>query len=173
MKITSVVLTVFVAVAAQTVLARYTVGGRFLFDLVLVGVIYAALNGGPVAGLIAGTVGSLAQHVLSADIVGIDGLAKTLIGFAAGAVGAQFVVAKPAGRATLLACASILHRLMLVALHALIDQHWSGVPWAAMLGETAVNALIGLVVFQASEGFPGILARGRQSRRSRLSRREW
>ena len=35
------------------------------------------------------------QDVLSADIVGIGGLAKTLVGFAAGVLGTQFVVARP------------------------------------------------------------------------------
>jgi rod shape-determining protein MreD len=168
-----VLATVAVSVLLQLTLARYTVGGRWLFDLVVVGVVYAALYWGPVAGMLAGTAGGLIQDVLSDDIVGTGGLAKTLVGFAAGVVGAQFVVAKPAGRTLVVAAASIVHRLVILALHALIDQHWSGVPWVALLGETGLNSLCALLVFQGTESLPGALARGRQSRRPRLSRREW
>lgn len=173
MKVTSVLVTVAVAVVLQLALARYTVGGRWLFDIVLVGVVYAALNWGPAAGMVAGTTGGLIQDALSDDIVGTGGLAKTIIGFTAGAVGAQFVVARPMARVAILAGASVLHRGIVIVLHAIIDQHWSGVPWTAILGETALNAVCGLVAFQMSERLPGAIARGRQSRRTGLRRREW
>jgi rod shape-determining protein MreD len=172
-KATSVLLTVAVAVALQLALARYTVGGRWVFDLVLVGVVYAALNWGPVAGMLAGTAGGLIQDVLSDDIVGTGGLAKTLTGFAAGAIGAQFVLTRPGARTCLVAAASILHRLIILALRALVDQHWPALPWTAILGEVVLNSCCGLLAFVASEGFPGMVARGRQRGRSGISRREW
>ena len=53
------------AVVLQVTLARYTVGGRWVFDLVLVGVVYAALLWGPVAGMLAGTIGGLLQDWLA------------------------------------------------------------------------------------------------------------
>jgi rod shape-determining protein MreD len=172
-RVVFVLATVAVSVLLQLTLARYTVGGRWVFDLVLVGVVYAALCWGPVAGMMAGTAGGLIQDVLSVDIVGTGGLAKTMVGFAAGVVGAQFVVAKPAARTLVVAVASMLHRLVILVLHGLIDQRWPGVPWVAMLGETGLNSVCALIVFQASERLPGAVARGRQSRRPRLSRREW
>ena len=43
MKLMWVIATMIVAVALQMTLARYTVGGRWAFDLVLVGVLFAAL----------------------------------------------------------------------------------------------------------------------------------
>jgi hypothetical protein len=42
-----------------------------------------------------------------------------------------------------------------------------------MLGETVMNSLCGFVAFQVSETLPGVLARGRQSRRASLRRRDW
>jgi len=45
---------VLASVAAQVILARYAVGGRFVFDLVLVGVVFAALASGAVGGMLAG-----------------------------------------------------------------------------------------------------------------------
>jgi rod shape-determining protein MreD len=172
-KATAVLVTVAVAVALQLALARYTVGGRWLFDLVLVGVVFAALNWGPVAGMLAGTAGGLIQDVLSDDIVGTGGLAKTLTGFASGFVGSQLVVARPAARAGVVAAASVVHRLLILGLRSLIEQKWTGVPWTAILGEMALNAVCGLVAFVASDRLPGVVARGRQSRRSGISRREW
>ena len=173
MKVTAVLAAVAVSLILQLALARYTVGGKWLFDFVLVGVVFAALNWGPAAGMIAGSAGGLVQDMLSNDIVGTGGLAKTVIGFAAGAVGSQFVVARPAARAALLAGASVLHRLLLLGLRGLIDQQWPVVPWGAVLGETLLNAVAGLIVFQIGESLPGAVSRGRQSRRSGFRRREW
>jgi rod shape-determining protein MreD len=162
-----------VAIALQLAFARYTVGGRWLFDFVLVGVVYAALNWGPVAGMLAGSAGGLVQDVLSNDIAGTGGLVKTIVGCVIGIVGAQFVVARPAARVALLIAASLAHRVLYLGLYALIDQRWQPPPGSAVLGETAVNAVIGLVAFQLGESLPGMAARKRQNRRAGLKRREW
>ena len=53
MKITAVIGVVLLAVTLQVAFARYMIGGRFVFDLVLVGVVFAALQWGPVAGMFA------------------------------------------------------------------------------------------------------------------------
>jgi rod shape-determining protein MreD len=172
-KLGGVLLTVLVAVMLQVTLARFTVGGRWTFDLVLVGVVYAALNWGPVAGIVAGTVGGLLQDALSSGVVGVGGLAKTLVGFAAGEIGGQFVLVRPQGRMLVVALASIVHRGLVLLLYALIDQHWPGVQWTAILGETVINAGCGLLAFQAAQVLPGLAARGRAGRRSTLSRRRW
>ena len=173
MKTAAVLLTVAVSLVLQLALARYTVGGRWLFDFVLVGVVYAALNWGPVAGMITGSAGGLLQDLLSNDVVGTGGLAKTLVGFVVGVVGAQFVVARPTGRVAILAAASVLHRILLIGLRAGIDQHWPEIPWGAVLGETMLNAICGLVAFGLGEGLPGAVSRGRQAHRSGLKRRDW
>ena len=93
----AVLLSVVVAVILQVALARYAVGGRWVFDLVLVGVAFAALQGGAITGMMAGTAGGLLQDVLSGGIVGVGGLAKTVVGCLAGVVGTQFVVAASVG----------------------------------------------------------------------------
>ena len=63
------------------------IGGRIAVNLVLVAVVYVALAYGAVTGMLAGTVGGLAQDALAGGIVGIGGLSKTLIGFAVGRAG--------------------------------------------------------------------------------------
>ena len=173
MKLMWVLATIVVALVMQVTLARYTVGGRWAFDLVLVGVLYAALQWGPVAGMIAGTLGGLAQDMLENSIVGVGGLVKTFVGCVAGAIGTQFVIARPQARMVIVAIATIVHRLLLFAIVALINQQWPAMPWTAMLWETGINALCSVVAFAAAEAVPGAVARGRDSRRSSLSRRQW
>jgi rod shape-determining protein MreD len=123
--------------------------------------------------MMAGTVGGLLQDLLAGSIVGVSALAKTIVGFGAGAIGTQFVLARPRGRMMIVAAASVAHRLLMLCLVGLIDQHWPGVSWPAILGETALNALAGLVAFHATEAVPAAIERGRMSRRSTLSRRQW
>ena len=173
MKFTSVLLTALVSVVVQVALARYTVGDRIAFDFVLVGVMFAALQWGPVAGMLAGTMGGLLQDLLSGEIVGVGGFAKTLMGFAAGAVGVQFVVARPVARAAIVMGASMVHRVIMLAMYGLIDQQWPAVSWGAMLAEMLINGLGAIVAFQAASALPGFVKGQRAGRRSSLSRRQW
>lgn len=173
MKFTSVILTVVAAVFLQVVLARYTVGGAWSFDLVLVGVVFAALQWGPVAGIVAGTLGGLLQDLLSGQIVGLGGLTKTIVGFISGAVGTQFLLTQPSGRMMVAAAASVMHRLAMLALRGLVEQQWPAVSWLSVGVETAINSVCALVLFQLTAALPGVVERQRMSRRSSLSRRQW
>src|SRR5215831_13403540 len=85
-------LAVVVALAAQTTLTRFLVRGPVAVDLVLVVVVYVALTSGPVTGLLSGTFAGLVQDALSSGVIGIGGLAKTVVGFLAGVIGTQFIV---------------------------------------------------------------------------------
>ena len=173
MKATTVFVAIIASVFVQVALSRYAVGGRWVFDIVLVGVALAGLQGGAVAGMIAGTVGGLLQDVLSGGIVGVGGLAKTLVGCVVGVVGTQFVVARSSARMLIVAAATLVHRLLVVSLQALIDLQWGGFAWASVVVEMALNAVAALVVFQAALALPGLVARNRTTRRSSLSRRQW
>ena len=173
MKISSVFATVFVAVGVQVLLSRFTIADRWVFDLVLVGVIYAALQWGAVAGMLAGTIGGLLHDVLSGGIAGVGGLAKTAVGFAAGWLGTLLLVTKPQARMIIVAVASVVHRLIVIGLQGMIDQSWPPLSSTALASETIINALIGFVAFQVTESLPGAVARNRFGRRSTFSRRQW
>jgi rod shape-determining protein MreD len=169
----AVVATVIVAVVLQLTFARYMIGGRLVFDLVLVGVVFAALQWGPVAGMLAGTMGGLLQDALSGGIVGVGGLAKTIVGYITGQIGVQFVLTRPRARILPLMVATVVHRLLMLSFYGMIDQRWPQIWWTAMLWETVVNAACGLVLFLAADALPNAVSRGRMSRRSSLSRRQW
>jgi rod shape-determining protein MreD len=172
-KPTAVAATVLVAVLLQMMFARYMIGGRVVFDLVLVGVVFAALQWGPVAGMIGGTIGGLLQDALAGGIVGVGGLAKTIVGYIAGQVGVQFVIVRPRAKVLPLAVATLVHRPLMLSFYSLIDLRWPQVPWTAMLWEMGVNCACGLALFLAADALPGALSRGRMSRRSTFSRRQW
>jgi rod shape-determining protein MreD len=173
MKLAAVLLTIVGATFLQVAFARFTLSGGVVFDLVLVGVVFAALQWGPVAGILSGTVGGLLQDLLAGDVIGVGGLAKTLVGCAAGIIGTQFVIARSHARMIIVALATVLHRLLIIGLRGLIDQHWPVMPWGAILAETGLNAAAALLAFYAVQTLPTALARQRGSRRSSLSRRQW
>ena len=97
MRTAGVVLATMLALALQTALARYVRGAGGV-DPVLIVVIYAALAFGPVTGLLTGTFAGLLQDAMSSGIIGIGGLAKTVVGFVVGLVGTQFIVTHPLPR---------------------------------------------------------------------------
>lgn len=169
MKAAGVVLATALALALQTTLARFVIRGTVAVDLVLVVVVYAALTAGPVTGLLTGTFAGLIQDSLSSGVVGIGGLAKTVVGFLAGIVGTQFIVTQPLPRFVVFFAATALHAALFIGLYELLDLRQFGTPYAAVAGQALGNALVGVVAFQVVELLPGAMERRRMSR-TRLRR---
>lgn len=165
MRAAGVLVAIGVALTLQTALARFTVGGETPVDLVLVVVVYAALVGGPVVGLVAGTVGGLAQDALSSAIIGVGGLAKTLVGFVAGVVGAQFIVTQPLTRFGVFFGATMVHGTCFHGVYALIGPRGTGLPYGAVLTQALGNGIVGVVAFQVAAMLPGLAERRRTRRR--------
>lgn len=161
------------AVLLQVLFARYLIGGRMVFDLVLVGVVLVSLQAGAVGGMLAGTLGGLLQDVAAGGIVGVGGLLKTLVGFLTGLFGTQFVVAKPYARALIVGAATIVHVFMAIGLQAVIGQSWPGIVWTSILQEVALNFVAAYVAFYLSDALPGAVARNRSRQRSAWGRRQW
>jgi rod shape-determining protein MreD len=164
-----VILAVVAALALQTTLARFLVRGAAAIDLVLVVVVYVALTFGPATGLLTGTFAGIVQDALSHGIIGIGGLAKTIVGFLAGVVGTQFIVANSLPRFVVFFGATVLHAVVFMGLYVLLDLRHFGTPYAAVAAQATANALIGVVAFQLVELLPGAVER-RRAAKSRLRR---
>ena len=80
MKSAAVIGALVLAVVLQTKLAPFLVLGTSPLDLVLIVVVYVAITSGPTTGLLAGAGAGLAQDALSSGILGIGGLAQTVVG---------------------------------------------------------------------------------------------
>jgi rod shape-determining protein MreD len=172
-----VVLATGLALTLQTTLARFVIRGTVAVDLVLVVVVYAALAGGPVTGLLTGAFAGLVQDALSSGVIGIGGLTKTTVGFFAGVVGTQLIVAQSLPRFVVFFGATIVHAVIFIGLYELLDLRSFGTPYAgsfgtpyaAVLGQAAGNAVVGVLAFQLVELLPGAVAR-RRATRGRLRR---
>ncbi len=169
MKAAGIIVAVAVALALQTTLSRMAVRSTVAVDLVLVVVVYVALTSGPATGLLTGTFAGLVQDALSSPVIGIGGLAKTIVGFLAGIIGSQFIVAQPLPRFVVFFGATVLHAIVFMGLYVLLGLRQFGTPYAAVAGQAAANAVIGVVAFQLVELLPGAVER-RKAQRGRLRR---
>ena len=164
MKALGVFVAIALALALQTTLARFVVGGSSAVDLVLVAVVAIALTIGPVGGMLAGTAAGLIQDSLSSGVVGIGGLAKTIVGFLAGAFGQQFIVTAALPRLVIFIAATLLHGVVFMGLYYVLDIRDFPSPWKTLAAQGLGNALVGIVAFGVIESLPGIVER-RSSRR--------
>lgn len=172
MKAAGVLLALAGALALQTTLAGFTIGGGTPVNLVLVAVVYVSLVFGPVTGLLTGSVGGIVQDALAGGVIGIGGLSKTIIGFGVGVLGAQFIVAQPLPRFVMFVGATLVHELCFQALFALVESRALALDWTAILTQAAVNGLVGIIAFQIVELGPGLLQR-REARRGSLGSRRY
>ncbi len=169
MKAAIVILAIGLALALQTTLARFIIRGTVAIDLGLVVVVYVALTSGPVTGLLTGAAAGLAQDALSSGIIGIGGLAKTIVGFLAGVIGTQFIVARPFPRFVVFLGATLLHALVFMGLYVLLDLRQFPAPYAAVASQAVGNAVVGVVAFQLVEVLPGAIER-RRAQKARIRR---
>jgi rod shape-determining protein MreD len=158
------------ALVIQTTVTPYLPGGAAPVDLVLVAVVYVALTTGPVGGLLAGTVAGLIQDALSGGItgiIGIGGLAKSVVGFFVGAIGQQFIVTAALPRLVMFMAATALHAAVFMGLYAALDLRMFPTPWTDIGAQVIGNALVGMIAFGVIEATPGMVERRRFRRRAR------
>ena len=166
MKAVGVIIAIALALALQTTLARFLVGGTAAIDLVLVAVTYVALTSGPVTGMLAGSLAGIIQDALSSGVIGIGGLAKSIVGFLAGAIGQQFLVNAALPRLLIFLGATALHAAVFMGLYEGLGLRTFTSPWTAVVSQALGNAAVGLIAFAIIESLPGVVERRRM--RSRL-----
>ncbi len=169
MRAIGVGLAVIASLALQTTLARFFVRGVIAIDLVLVAVVYVALTTGPSTGLLTGAFAGLVQDALSSSVIGIGGLAKTIVGFVAGVIGTQFIVSQSLPRFVVFFGATVVNAAVFMGLYVLLDLRHFDAPYTKVAEQAAANALIGVLAFQLVELLPGAVER-RRSAKNRLRR---
>jgi rod shape-determining protein MreD len=117
-----------------------------------------------VTGLLAGTFAGLVQDALSIGVIGIGGLAKTIVGFLAGVIGTQFIVAQAPSRFVVFFAATVLHAVVFMGLYELLGLRDFSRPYAAVLEQAFGNAVVGVLAFQVVELLPGAVERRRVTR---------
>jgi rod shape-determining protein MreD len=166
-KATSALAAIAIALALQTTLASFAIRGTAALDLVLIVVVYFSLLSGPIAGLLLGSVAGLVQDALSSGVIGIGGLATTIVGFAAGVLGTQFILTAPLSRFLVFVVMTVLHATIFMGLYVLLDLRQFDAPYTAVLSQAVGNGFLGVVGGQLVELIPGQRARRRAQRAAR------
>ncbi len=104
------------------------------------------------------------QDVLASSVVGIGGLAKTIVGFLVGVIGTQFIVTQPLSRFAVFFAATVVHAVVFVGLYAILDLRQFGSPYAAVAEQAVGNAVVGVLAVQLVERLPGAVERRRHGR---------
>jgi len=165
-KLAGAILAVVVALAVQTTIAGFAIRGTVALDLLLVVVVYVALRSGPTVGLLTGTFAGLVQDSLASatGVIGIGGLAKTVVGYVVGVIGRQFIVAEPLPRFVVFFVATVVHELIVMGLYAVLGMRHFDPAYAAVTGQALANAVVGIVAFQVVELLPGAVERRRAAK---------
>jgi len=143
---------ILAALLLQTGLTRIAPAQAPLFDPFLIVLVYCAIVGGEIHGMLAGAAGGWVQDVFfGGAVVGVSGLSKLLIGFGVGLAGARLLVAGPAQRLFILLGATVLDALVFERLAAVFDLAVNELPFADLFGRATVNAIIGAGVFELLE----------------------
>lgn len=167
MKTVGVLTAIALALALQTTLARFLVGGAAALDLVLVVVVYVALTSGPVTGMLAGSVAGITQDALSIGVIGVGGLAKSIVGFGVGAIGQHFIVTAALPRLVVFLGSTVAHAAVFMGLYVMLGLGSFPSPWVAILSQALGNAAVGMITFTIVEAFPVAVERRRSSKRAR------
>ena len=147
------VLVPVIALVLQALLPRFM--GRFaLFDLPLVVTVYFALSRrSPVQGMFMGCLVGIFEDALTQHAIGINGIAKTVVGFLAASVGIRIDVENNAIRVMLNFVFSLLcSAIYLFIYHVLLGMNieWS---WVSELLKAVGNSIIALVLFPLLDRF--------------------
>jgi rod shape-determining protein MreD len=136
------------AVVLQAWLPRLLAGHAW-FDLPLVVTVYFALvRRDPIQGTLMGSALGLFEDALTHHAIGINGVAKTVVGFLSGSVGVRIDVENRTIRLMLTFLLSILSSAIYIFIYRILlglDLDWS---WLAEAAKAVVNTVIAAVLFQ-------------------------
>ena len=154
MRVAWVAFALAAALAVQTTLVEMVAGPGAPLDLGLMVVIVVAIVNGPRAGLWTGTFGGLLQDALSGGVIGMGGLAKTVVGYLGGQFAAQFMVTRLWHKALVFVGGSLLHAALFVGGYGLLFEDRVVVTQRDLLMQAAANTVVGLVVAVGLQTIP-------------------
>jgi rod shape-determining protein MreD len=121
--------------------------GRYLDPFLLV-VVYCALSGTDVNGMLAGAAAGWVQDVLfGGRVLGLSALSKLLVGYAVGAGAGRFLIATTAARALVVLLATVADALLVQWLASVFSVDASGLSPVALASRATLNALAGGLLF--------------------------
>jgi len=145
-------LAILAALLVQTALGRLLPMQARVFDPFLLLVVYCGLTGGETHGMLAGAAAGWVQDVhFGGRILGLSGLTKLLVGFAVGIGSTRFHLGEPAARLLVLMVATVADALLYGELAQVFDVQAYALSPLGLLTRAAVNAAVGMVVFDTMD----------------------
>jgi len=140
------------AVLVQTGLGYLGPGPGLYVDPFLLIVVYAALAGGEIRGMLAGAAAGWVQDVLfGGRVLGLSALSKLVIGYAAGAAGRRFLVTTSGARALAVLAAAMADGILVPWLASVFAIEVTPVGPLVFVGRACTNALLGGLLFATVE----------------------
>jgi rod shape-determining protein MreD len=120
-----------------------------ILDLPLIATIFFAVSRrSPIAGTLTGTAIGLLQDALTNQPIGVNGMAKALIGYAAASIGFKVDVDSVTTRAVMSFSFFVLQSLLLYLIQRrLLDMHGFHVLWPHELLRAAINTVAAIPIF--------------------------
>ena len=136
------------AILLQALLPRI-VPGMMLLDLpLLVTIFFAVSRRSPIAGALTGAIIGLLQDALTGQPIGVNGLAKTVIGYIGASIGLRIDVDALPTRLLLTFVFSLLNGLLLYGIvRHLLGLEAERLLWRHELLRAAVNTTVGVPLF--------------------------
>jgi rod shape-determining protein MreD len=133
--------------------------GRFLDPFLLV-VVYCALVGGEIHGMLAGAAAGWVQDALfGGRVLGLSALSKLAIGYATGVAAGRFLISSTAARALVLLVAAIADSLMVQWLSSVFGIEFQPLGPLGLMLRATVSAIVGGVLLSLAEARRQRLAR--------------
>lgn len=152
MKVLALVVAVGLALLLQTTVVGFIFGQTANIDLVLVVVVYVAFKSGPVSGLLVGSFAGLSQDLLASSVFGVNGLAKSLVGFIVAGIGQRFMITRPLFRTSMFMIATAVNILIIVVLGMLFGIQVFPLSFRIVLSQIITNTIVGVMAVMISEG---------------------
>ena len=172
MKVVAWMTAIALSVTVQTTSARFFDLTFVNMDIPLVVVVLAALSGGAIVGLWAGTFAGLLQDSMSGGLVGVSGLAKSLIGVTIGLLARRLMRTGYGYRILLIILATIMNVVVVGGVYHLVALSIPVVEGVNVFQQGIFNVAAGILIVVASERMP-VLWRGIRKRRMMLRIQRW
>jgi rod shape-determining protein MreD len=125
-----------------------------IFDLpLLVTIFFAVARRRPVPSLITGAMIGTVQDVLAGSYIGLNGIAKTVVGFLASSLGVRIDVDNPGSRVIMAFAFSLLHRFIYWTIDLYLVRATEPWYWGRTLVSATANGLLAVVLFAALDRF--------------------
>jgi rod shape-determining protein MreD len=168
MKVLTLAVAVGLALLFQTTVIGFIFSQTPDIDLVLIVVVYVALKTGPVSGLLAGSFAGLSQDLLVSSVLGVNGLAKSLVGFIIAGIGQRIMMEGTLFRASMFMTATAVNTLIIVVLGMLFGIQMFPLSFQIVLSQMITNTILGVVAVMIGEGVIKFFQQRRFSRYRRL-----